>query len=468
MNYDLIVIGAGPGGYVAAIRAARLGLHTAVIERREAGGTCLNRGCIPTKTLLHTAQLYRELQSCGELGIPVGACSIDYPALDGRREAVVSRLRGGVEQLLKANGVDLLFGTGQISGPGTVLLEIGGDTRELTAGRILIATGSVPARPPIPGMELPGVMTSDELLSDSSREFRRLVIIGGGVIGVEFASVYSALGCEVTILEAMERLLPGMDREISQNLSMLLKKRGISLHTSARVERMEQMDGGLRVIYTEKEQEQAAEADGVLVAIGRRSNTQGLFCGGFSVEQDNGRILTDERFRTSVEGIWAIGDVTSRIQLAHLASAQGIAAVEDMAGRERSIDLSVVPSCVYTDPEIACVGITEAEAKAAGVPVKVGKFLLSGNGKSLIERQDRGFIKLVCGEKTGEVLGAQLMCGRATDLVSEFSSAIVHHLTAEDLASVIRPHPTFTEAVTEAAEDIEGMAVHIAPKRTRD
>lgn len=461
MDYDLIVIGAGPGGYVAAIRAARLGLRTAVIERREAGGTCLNRGCIPTKTLLHTAELYRELQSGGEIGIVAENTSLDYAALNTRREEVTARLRGGVEQLLKANKVELLVGTGSISAPGTVLLQEGQNTRKLTAARLLIATGSVPARPPIPGLELDGVMTSDELLADSSRKFDRLAIIGGGVIGMEFATIYSALGCEVTVIEAMERILPGMDREISQNLAMILKRRGVKLYSSARVERIEE---GPVVHFTGKDGTQSVSVDGVLSAIGRRPNTEGLFADGFSVEMERGRILTDENFRTSVEGIWAIGDVSSSVQLAHLASAQGVAAVEDMAGVPRSVRLDVVPSCVYTNPEIACVGLTESGAKAKGISVKTGKFPMAGNGKSLIERQDRGFVKLICGED-GKVLGAQLMCGRATDLIAEFADAIVHGLTAEQLAAVIRPHPTFCEGVTEAAEEVNGMATHIAPRR---
>lgn len=466
-EYQLIVIGAGPGGYEAAIRATQLGLTTALIERREVGGTCLNRGCIPTKAMLHSAQLYREAANFELFGLHTENTSFDWAKVHQRKNDVVVKLRTGIEQLIKANKIDFFNNFASILGKNDVQLDQG----EVIRGEnILIATGSVPARPPIPGLDLPNVVTSDELLDDphftqTDSLAKEILIIGGGVIGVEFASVFSSFGCHVTIVEAMERILPTMDREISQSLNMVLKKRGVSIHTGAMVEKLEQDENGLVCHFTEKGKAQAVPAQQVLVAIGRRPNTQGLFAEGFEVACERGRIVTDENFRTSVDSIYAIGDVTSKIQLAHMASAQGICAVHTIAGQKPPIDLRYVPGCIYTDPEIASVGITEDEAKQQGIPVKKGKFLMTGNGRSLIDEQERGFIKVLAHQETDVILGAQLMCSRATDIVAELATAIVNGLTCAQLAGVIRPHPTFCEGVTEAVEDVHAMAIHLAPKK---
>ncbi|MFR8759861.1 MAG: dihydrolipoyl dehydrogenase [Negativibacillus sp.] len=466
-EYQLIVIGAGPGGYEAAIRAAQLGLTTALIERRDVGGTCLNRGCIPTKAMLHSAQLYREAANFELFGLHTENTSFDWAKVHQRKNDVVVKLRTGIEQLIKANKIDFFNNSASILGKNDVQLDQG----EVIRGEnILIATGSVPARPPIPGLDLPNVVTSDELLDDphftqADSLAKEILIIGGGVIGVEFASVFSSFGCHVTIVEAMERILPTMDREISQSLNMVLKKRGVSIHTGAMVEKLEQDENGLVCHFTEKGKAQAVPARQVLVAIGRRPNTQGLFAEGFEVACERGRIVTDENFRTSVDSIYAIGDVTSKIQLAHMASAQGICAVHTIAGQKPPIDLRYVPGCIYTDPEIASVGITEDEAKQQGIPVKKGKFLMTGNGRSLIDEQERGFIKVLAHQETDVILGAQLMCSRATDIVAELATAIVNGLTCAQLAGVIRPHPTFCEGVTEAVEDVHAMAIHLAPKK---
>lgn len=466
-EYQLIVIGAGPGGYEAAIRAAQLGLTTALIERLDVGGTCLNRGCIPTKAMLHSAQLYREAANFELFGLHTENTSFDWAKVHQRKNDVVVKLRTGIEQLIKANKIDFFNNSASILGKNDVQLDQG----EVIRGEnILIATGSVPARPPIPGLDLPNVVTSDELLDDphftqADSLAKEILIIGGGVIGVEFASVFSSFGCHVTIVEAMERILPTMDREISQSLNMVLKKRGVSIHTGAMVEKLEQDENGLVCHFTEKGKAQAVPAQQVLVAIGRRPNTQGLFAEGFEVACERGRIVTDENFRTSVDSIYAIGDVTSKIQLAHMASAQGICAVHTIAGQKPPIDLRYVPGCIYTDPEIASVGITEDEAKQQGIPVKKGKFLMTGNGRSLIDEQERGFIKVLAHQETDVILGAQLMCSRATDIVAELATAIVNGLTCAQLAGVIRPHPTFCEGVTEAVEDVHAMAIHLAPKK---
>lgn len=448
-DYQLLVIGAGPGGYVAALKAAKLGLKTAIVESRDVGGTCLNRGCIPTKALLHTAEVYTQAKEGAFLGVNAEGISVDFAAAQRRKNEVTEKLRLGIEGLFKQKKVDLLRGIGTILALGKVSV----DGKEYTADHILIATGSIPARPPIPGLE--HALTSDDLLEGEGRMFSSLVIIGGGVIGVELASVYNALGCHVTILEAMDRILPNMDREICQNLTMILKKRGVEIYPSSMVSAVEKMeDGTLSVRYTNKGTENTAQGEAVLCAIGRRANTAGLFGEGFSLDMERGRILTDENFQTSVPGIYAIGDVTAKIQLAHVASAQGTACVEKLAGKAAPADLALIPSCIYTSPEIACIGITADEAKAAGRSVKVGKFVMFANGKTVISNGERGFIKIVADAESGVVLGAQLMCERATDMISQLTTAVANGLTAEQLLAVVRPHPTFEEGIGEALDDL--------------
>ena len=458
MRYDLVVVGGGPGGYAAAIRASQLGLRTALVERDAVGGTCLNRGCIPTKTLLHSAHLYREMLTCQSFGLQAEGVRFDYGAMSARKDEVTGQLRSGVEGLLKGNKVELLRGSARVEEPGKVWVG----EEVLETRHILIATGAVPAKPPVPGLDLPGVVTSDELLADG-RLYPRLTIVGGGVIGMEFACLCSALGTEVTVIEAMDRILPTLDRELGQNLAMLLKKRGVRVHTGAVVERVERQGEALTCTFTAKGKAETAQSDAVLVATGRRPNTAGLFSPRLedALGLDRGGIPVNLHFSTRVAGICAIGDVVKgNIQLAHVASAQGINAVSRMAGLRPPMRLEAVPACVYTDPEIACVGSTEAECKENGIPYKTGKYLMSGNGRTVIARGERGFIKVVYHAESGAVLGAQLMCERATDLIGEFTLAVAEGRTVERMAQLIRPHPTFGEGISEAAESCFGLAIH--------
>ena len=452
-NYDLIVIGAGPGGYEAALHAAKLGLKTALVERRDVGGTCLNRGCIPTKTLLHSAEIYHEAKEAETFGVHAENVRFDLPAIFARKQAVVEKLRGGVEQLLKSAKVTLLRGTGTILAPGKVRVTNEEGSEEYECGNILAATGSVPARPPIPGLEL--AMTSDELLSGAETLYKSLIIIGGGVIGVELATFYADLGCPVTIVEGLDRLLPNMDKELGQNLAMLLKKRGVAIQTGAMVKGVEKSENGLTVRFEQKGKPGAVEAEAVLCAIGRSPYSKDLFAEDLKPEYDRRRLKVDEHFRTSIDGVWAIGDVSSPVQLAHVATAQGIACVEHIAGGMGEQDLRLVPGCVYTRPEIATVGITEAEAKEQGIPVKTAKGLMSANGRTVILEGERGFMKLVAHAETGMLLGAALMCERATDMISQLTLAMAEGLTVDDLLMPIRPHPTFEEALTAALEELE-------------
>jgi len=465
--YDLIVIGGGPGGYVAAIRAAQKGLKTALVEERDIGGTCLNRGCIPTKALLHAAGLYRQVLEGERLGIFTEGLRYDLDAMYGRKDGVVTQLRGGIIALLEANGVTLISGKAQVL-EGNRVKVTGNRAVELSGKAILIATGAAPQRPKLPGADLPKVLTSDELLAAPPKGVRHLVVIGGGVIGVELASVYGNLGCAVTILEAQERILTQADREVSQNLSMILKKRGMTIHTGAMVQEIKEEAEGLSLRFAGKKGEELVQGDVVLLSIGRRSRLDGLFGEGLIPQMTPKGLVVDESYETSLPGVFAIGDcVDGSIQLAHVAAAQAGNFVSLLLGEEEEQATSVVPSCIYTEPEIAWVGLSADEAKAKGLTVKSSKYPMTGNGKSVIEEQDRGFIKLVFDAQSEKLLGAQLMCGRATDLVGELTAAVLREASAKDLASVIRPHPTFGEGIGEAVEALFDRAVHLAPKRKK-
>ena len=455
MDYQLIVIGAGPGGYTAALRAAALGLHTAVVECREVGGTCLNRGCIPTKTLLHASQVYRDAVDGAGMGVHAAGATFNMEEIFTYKRSVSEKLRGGIHSLLKSAKVDLIEGVGRIAAPGEVDVTAadGGVTR-YTAERILIATGSVNVRPPIPGLELPGVMTSDELLEGSDQLYDSLVIIGGGVIGVEFATFYRNLGCAVTLVEGMDRLLPNMDRELGQNLQQILKKQGVEVLTNAMVQSLEQTGGGLSVHLLQKGAEKTVTGEKVLCAIGRRAYWDGVFAEGMIPACRGKSLLVDENYQTSIPGVYAIGDASSVVQLAHVAAAQGTACVERMCGVADHVDLNVIPSCIYSTPEIAVVGVTEAEAKEQGIPAVAGKCTMFGNARTVIEDPGRCFMKLVAHAETHEILGAALMCQHASDMISQISAAMVNQQTVEDLRRVMRPHPSFEEAMTEALDNL--------------
>lgn len=453
MDYQLIVIGAGPGGYTAALRAAALGLHTAVVECREVGGTCLNRGCIPTKTLLHASQVYRDAVDGASMGVHAANATFDMGEIFAYKRGVSEKLRNGIHGLLKSAKVDLIEGVGRIAAPGQVdVTAADGAVSRYTAERILIATGSVNVRPPIPGLDLPGVMTSDELLEGCGRLYDSLVIIGGGVIGVEFATFYRNLGCAVTLVEGMDRLLPNMDRELGQNLQQIMKKQGVEVLTNAMVQSLEQTESGLAVHVLQKGAEKTVTGEKVLCAIGRRAYWDGVFAEGMNPETRGKSLKVDENFQTSIPGVYAIGDASSVVQLAHVAAAQGTACVERMYGVADHVDLNVIPSCIYSTPEIAVVGITEAEAKERGIPAVVGKCTMFGNARTVIEDPGRCFMKIVAHAETHEILGASLMCQHASDMISQISAAMVNHQTAEELRRVMRPHPSFEEAMTEALD----------------
>lgn len=506
-EFDTVIIGAGPGGYVAAISASRAGQSVAVIENRRVGGTCLNRGCIPAKAMIHASTLYREALDGARFGVHAPDVTYNYEEIVQYKEDTIDKLVGGVEQLLKAGGVTLIQGTGTLELPqdGKNIVSVSapeGEKELLSADHVILATGSKPAALPIPGADLPGVLNSDGLFALRQAP-ESLVIIGGGVIGVEFATAFANLGTKVTIVEALPKLLDNFDREISQNLKMILKKKGVDAHLNARVMEFVEGEEGVICRFSEKDKEQTVSGQYVLVAAGRRPVTEGLFGEGIRLVQEDEAeadsatesavILMKGRFvqvdacqRTSMPGVYAIGDITGGMQLAHAASAQGIRAVEaiqkgcsdpavcdcDPADSccdpsSFSQDIPVIPGGVYTDPEIASVGMTEAEAKEAGREVLCGKFIMSANGKSLITGDERGFIKVVADASTDEILGAQMMCSRATDMIGEFTTAIVNHMTVADMLRSVRPHPTYNEGIAEALEAVHGTSLHTVPQRRR-
>lgn len=462
-QYDVVVIGGGPGGYTAAIRAAQLGLRTALVEKREVGGTCLNRGCIPTKAMLHAACLFRQIKSCEQFGISVSNVAVDYKRLLAYMWNTTSQLRQGVEQLLRANAVVCFCGKGRLLPDKKV--QINGTNGEtlLCASYVILATGSMPRKLPIPGMDLPGVLTSDEIFELEECP-SSLIIIGGGAIGVEFAEIFSSLGSQVTLLEAQSQLLPGMDKKISRNLQLVLKKRGVDIHTSVNLLGIEPAGTLLTCSFQEDGAEAKISAQNVLFSVGRCPNIDGLLGEGVEIEITQNYIAVDETFQTSMEDVYAIGDLISGAKFAHAASTQGIVTAEYLADEDPSIDVHIVPKCVYTDPEILAVGLTEDEAKARGIPVRVGEFIMSANGKSLIQKAERGFIQIVSSLETGEILGAQLMCSRASDMAGELVTALENHLTVSQFHKSMRAHPTYNEGISEALAEFESGAIHSMPK----
>lgn len=456
-KFDLTVIGGGPGGYVAAIRACQLGLKVAVIEERQMGGTCLNRGCIPTKSLLHSAEIFHLAKSGSEFGIEVENIQFNYNKIVDKKDSVVKQLRAGVEALVKSNGAVIYNGKAVIKDRNTIEIT-GKDTKVIHSDKIIIATGSKPAKPPIPGIEGELVLDSDAVLElkecpDS------VVIIGGGVIGVEFATVFNSLGKEVTIIEMMDAILPGIDAEISSALRKSLEKRGVKIFTGSKVILLTS-DNKATCSFETNGTKKSVVADRVIVAIGRKPNSNGVGLENIGVELEKGFIQVNSRLETSVKDIYAIGDVTGKIQLAHVASAQGLVAAANAAGQSQSMDYSVVPSCIYTNPEIAVVGLSESDAVSKGYKVEIGRFPISMNGKSMIMGEKEGLIKIITDKMTGEILGTQIMGPRATDMIAEICVAMKLEATIEEVASTIHPHPTVCEIVMEAAHDVEGLCVH--------
>ncbi|MFQ5328817.1 MAG: dihydrolipoyl dehydrogenase [Thermodesulfobacteriota bacterium] len=466
-EYDIAIIGGGPGGYVAAIRGAQLGARVCLIERERVGGTCLNRGCIPTKALYASATALAATRRAGEFGVHTGELSFDLSRAVSRKDGVVEQLVSGVEQLLKANGVDLLTGDGFIESPGRVRVERGREREVVAAKKIIVATGSEPAS--IPGVEPDGegIVTTTEALNLTEVP-DSLLIIGGGVAGCEFATIFAEFGSEVTIVEFLPTILSSEERTVSRLVARSFKERGVSAHTGVTVESSERVDEGVRTRLSDGRE---LLTEKVLVTTGRTFNSGGLGLDGVGVVVEAGKIPVNVRMETSVAGIYAIGDVTGGILLAHVASQEGIVAVNNAlaqdGGKEMEMDYSAIPSAIFTNPEIASVGLKEAEAKAQGIAFKVGRFPYGANGKALAMGEEDGFVQVVVDAATDRVIGASIVGAHATDLIGEVALAVKTGLKASDIIETIHAHPTLPEIIQEAVEDSHGMAIHKAGRRRR-
>jgi len=460
---DIVIIGGGPGGYVAAIRGAQLGLKIVLVEKDKLGGVCLNRGCIPTKALVSTAEILHNIKRANEFGIKVEDVSLDFAKVMTRKEQITRRLTSGVEQLMKANQIRVIYGEGNILKPGVV--EVVNTEREketIKTKNIIIATGSSVMKLPIPGLDTEGVITSDEALSLQKLP-AQLLIIGGGVVGIEFAGIFNAFGVEVTVVEMLPQILPPIDEEISQRLSLILKRRGIKVLTNSKVEEIKKNDHNLEVIISTSEIEDISlTIEKVLLSAGRIPDFGNIDVERLGIELEGKAIKVDEKMRTNIPRIYAIGDVVGKIMLAHVASAQGKVAVENIAGFERSMDYRAVPNCVFSMPEVASVGLTEKEAREKYSKVKISKFPYMANGKALGMGETEGLVKIVADEDTFEILGLHILGAHASDLVAEGTLALSMEATAEEIIDTIHAHPTLAETIAEAAEGITGKPIHLA------
>ena len=457
----VLVIGGGPGGYVAAIRAAQLGAKVTLAERAEIGGTCLNRGCMPTKALLHSSEVYELATNSADIGIIGRDVAVDWPRVQATRQSVSDKLTGGVRALMRANKVTVVEGEAKFTGPKTV--KVGDKT--LNPDKIIIAVGSKPVMPPIPGLkECPACIDSTACLKlDHIPE--SLVVIGGGVIGVELGSVYRRFGSKVSVLELQDRILPQMDGELAELAAAQLVAEGMDLRTGAKVTRVDTTTNGAAVHAEIGGKDTVFEAEKVLVCVGRSPNLEGLGLDKAGIAVEGGFIKVDKRLETSVPGVFAVGDCSGRLMLAHAAMAMGEAAAENAMGGEAGFDEDMSPACAYVGPEIAGVGYTEERAKELGIEYIVGRFPTSANGRSLVSGCTGGLIKVLAGPKFGEILGVHILAPSATELIEEAALAIRLEATLDELTDTIHCHPTVAEALREAALAAQKRAIHIPNKK---
>ena len=456
---NITIIGAGPGGYVAAIRAAQLGAQVTLIEKDTLGGTCLNRGCTPTKALLHSVDVFSLVQNAKTFGVVANKVSLDFSELTRRKEMVVKQLVSGVTALMRKNKIKVVTGTGTLINSRTVRVAENGE--EIKSDSIIIATGSEPVVPRIDGIDSSGVLNSDGFLSISQLP-SSTVILGGGVIGLEFAQISGRMGAKVTIIEMMPQIIPREDMEIASLLRDILKQDGIEIFTGAEVTHIEGTEQGEKVIsFRTKEGDSQIKAEQVVISVGRQANTDGLGIEKLGITSDKGRIVVNEQMETSVSGVYAIGDVIGGHMLAHVAMHEGICAAENALGNKNQMSYRAVPRCVYTLPEMAAVGLTEAEAREEHQDVQVGRFSFSGNGRALTLNQTQGMVKIIADTTYGEILGVHIIGPNATELIAEAVLAIQLEATYKDLANAIHAHPTLSEAMGEAALGVEGRTIHL-------
>jgi dihydrolipoamide dehydrogenase len=462
MDYDLIVIGSGPGGYVAAIRASQLGLKTAIVEKESLGGICLNWGCIPTKALIKSAQVFEYLNHAADYGIKTSGGEIDFEAVIKRSRGVADGMSKGVQFLMKKNKIDVLMGYGSLKSKGTVSVKGNdGTTKDFTAKHIIIATGGR-------SRELPNLKQDGKKIIGyrqamiMPKQPKSMVVVGSGAIGIEFAYFYNAIGTQVTVVEFLDNIVPLEDEEVSKGLFRSLKKQGINIMTSSTVESVDTSGEGCKVNVKTATGNQVLTADVVLSAIGISTNIEGIGLEENGVKTDKGKVLVDDFYKTNVEGVYAIGDIVKGQALAHVASAEGIICVEKIAGHSpEPLDYNNIPGCTYCSPEVASVGYTEKAAKEAGYEIKVGKFPFSASGKASAAGSKDGFVKLIFDAKYGEFLGAHMLGNNVTELIAEVVTARKLEATGHEIIKSVHPHPTMSEAVMEAAAEAYGEVIHL-------
>lgn len=470
-EYDLVVLGGGTGGYVAAIRASQLGLKTAIVEKGKLGGTCLHKGCIPSKALLRSAEVYATAKHSEDFGVKINGVELDFTKVQSRKDGIVEQLHKGVQHLMKQGKIDVFEGLGRILGPsifspmpGTISVEMnnGEDNAMLIPKNVIIATGSRPRS--LPGLDIDGeyVLSSDEALSLEALP-KSIIIVGGGVIGIEWASMLSDFDVEVTVVEYADKIVPTEDHEISKEMQRLMKKKGVKIVTSAKVlpESLEKGEGEVTIKAEHKGEEKAFTAEKILVSVGRQANVEGIGLENTDIKVEKGFIEVNDFFQTKESHIYAIGDVIGGLQLAHVASHEGITAVEHMANEKpHPIDYSLISKCIYSNPEIASVGITEQEAKEKGYNLKTGKFSFRAIGKALVYGESDGFVKIIADKDTDDILGVHMIGPHVTDMISEAGLAKVLDATPWEIAHTIHPHPSLSEAIGEAALAVDGKAIH--------
>jgi len=457
-EFDFAIIGSGPGGYVAAARAGQLGAKAAVIENDLLGGTCLNWGCIPTKTLISSGRMAAMARGMGEFGVRVGDVSIDYAGMAERKDRVVKILRDGTANLLTRRGVEIIYGRGTLAGTKRVEVALrDGGSRTIEAENVIIATGSAPARPRIFNVDGDRIMTSQDAVAKTSIG-RSVIIVGAGYIGCEYAALYANLGLEVTMLELLDTILAGQDADVIKHVGRGLKRRKVKIRAGVKVESLEKSGDGVRAVLEGGDE---VSADFALVAVGRKPVTENIGLETAGIETDGGYIPVDEHCRTPAQSVYAIGDVTGKLQLAHVASAQGIVAVEHALGHGSKMEYDVIPSCIFTDPESASVGLTEKQAADKGIDYRVGRFQFRTLGKAHAEGRLEGLVKIIAEAETEKIIGAHVVGSAASELIAELALAMRTGATAGAIIDTIHAHPTLPEAVREAAEDVEGRAIHV-------
>ena len=458
INTYLAILGGGPAGYVAALRAAQMGAKVVLIEEKDLGGVCLNRGCIPTKALLKTSEVSYSIKKSKEFGINSNISNINWNVANERKNRVVKNLNMGLEHLIPSKGIEIIMGKGFVENPKKILVLTIDGVIEINCKKLIITTGSTPLLPNINGIDYDGVITSNEALNLSELP-KSIIIIGAGAIGLEFATMFSSLGSKVTVIEMKDKILPLEDNEISQELLKIMKRKGITFKLSSSVKEITHAEATLEVVYVNKDKESSLFGENVLIAVGRKLNSDCSELTNLGLILDKGAIVVNENMETNIEGVYAAGDIVGGKLLAHVAFMEGKVAAENALGLSRSVNYNAAPSCVYTSPEVASVGINEAEAITLGNDIKVGRFNFRNNGRALCLGEREGFVKVIT-DKYNTIIGGQILGVNASEIISELTLAITLKAKADVLADMIHPHPSLSESVWEACADAIGRSIH--------